>query len=125
MRDLAAACAPGRVAHEQYRFDDSRYYYYLVPRDSERLAEALYEAATSRYEKKDYQGARELLDELKGLQIHHPYEDEAWILDSYIDLAQCKFKPADEKLLKFIALYFMQATCATRRGMRAKRASAR
>jgi tetratricopeptide (TPR) repeat protein len=104
VRDLARL-ALGRVAHEQFRFDDSRYYYYLVPRDSDRLAEALYEAATSRYEKKDYEGARELLDELKGLQIHHPYEDEAWILDSYIDLAQCKFKPADDKLLKFIALY--------------------
>ncbi len=104
VRDLARL-ALGRVAHEQFRFDDSRYYYYLVPRDSDRLAEALYEAATSRYEKKDYQGARELLDELKALQIHHPYEDEAWILDSYIDLAQCKFKPADDKLLRFIALY--------------------
>ena len=104
VRDLARL-ALGRVAHEQFRFDDSRYYYYLVPRDSDRLAEALYEAATSRYEKKDYEGARELLDELKGLQIHHPYEDEAWILDAYIDLAQCKFKPADDKLLKFIALF--------------------
>ncbi len=104
VRDLARL-ALGRVAHEQFRFDDSRYYYYLVPRDSDRLAEALYEAATSRYEKKDYQGARELLDELKGLQIHHPYEDEAWILDAYIDLAQCKFKPADDKLVKFLALY--------------------
>ncbi|HEY1957821.1 MAG TPA: hypothetical protein VGH28_19505 [Polyangiaceae bacterium] len=104
VRDLARL-ALGRVAHEQFRFDDARYYYYLVPRDSDRLAEALYEAATSRYEKKDYQGARELLDELKGLQIHHPYEDEAWILDAYIDLAQCKFKPADDKLLKFVALY--------------------
>ena len=104
VRDLARL-ALGRVAHEQFRFDDSRYYYYLVPRDSDRLAEALYEAATSRYEKKDYEGARELLDELKGLQIHHPYEDEAWILDAYIDLAQCKFKPADDKLLKFVALY--------------------
>ena len=104
VRDLARL-ALGRVAHEQFRFDDSRYYYYLVPRDSDRLAEALYEAATSRYEKKDYTGARELLDELKGLQIHHPYEDEAWILDAYVDLAQCKFKPADDKLLRFIALY--------------------
>ena len=104
VRDLARL-GLGRVAHEQFRFDDSRYYYYLVPRDSDRLAEALYEAATSRYEKKDYDGARELLDELKGLQIHHPYEDEAWILDAYIDLAQCKFKHADDKLLKFVALY--------------------
>ena len=64
VRDLARL-ALGRLAHEESRFDDSRYYYYLVPRDSERLAEALYEAATSRYEKKDYDGALELLDELR------------------------------------------------------------
>ena len=104
VRDLARL-GLGRVAHEQYRFDDSRYYYYLVPKDSERLAEALYEAATSRYEKKDYDGARELLDDLKALNVHHPYEDEAWILDAYVDLAQCKFADADKKLVKFLALY--------------------
>jgi hypothetical protein len=104
VRDLARL-ALGRVAHEQGRFDDARYYYYLVPRDSDRLAEALYEAATTRYEKKDYEGARELLDELKGLGIHHRYEDEAWILDAYIDLAQCKFPDADKKLVGFLARY--------------------
>jgi tetratricopeptide (TPR) repeat protein len=104
VRDLARL-ALGRVAHEAGRFDDARYYYYLVPRDSDRLAEALYEAATSRYEKKDYEGARELLDELKALQIHHRYEDEAWILDAYIDLAQCKFPEADKKLVDFLARY--------------------
>jgi len=85
VRDLARL-ALGRVAHEAGRFDDARYYYYLVPRDSDRLAEALYEAATSRYEKKDYQGARELLD-------------------AYIDLAQCKFPEADRKLVEFLARY--------------------
>ena len=84
VRDLARL-ALGRVAHEQYRFDDSRYYYYLVPEDSERLAEALYESATGRYEKKDYEGARELLDQLAALGAHHRYEDEAWILSAYID----------------------------------------
>lgn len=104
VRDLARL-ALGRVAHEQFRFDDSRYYYYLVPRDSNRLAEALYEAATSRYEKKDYDGARELLDELKALNVHHRYEDEAWILDSYVDLARCKFPEADKKLVEFIRRY--------------------
>jgi hypothetical protein len=104
IRDLARL-ALGRLAHEQYRFDDSRYYYYLVPRDSERLAEALYEAATSRYEKKDYEGARELLDDLTALRAHHRYEDEAMILGAYLDLAQCKFKDADDKLKGFIARY--------------------
>ena len=107
IRDLARL-ALGRVAHEQYRFDDARYYYYLVPRDSDRLAEALYEAATSRYEKKDYHGAEELLEELSALGAtsgHNRYEDEAWILGSYVDLAQCKFESADKKLLAFLARY--------------------
>jgi tetratricopeptide (TPR) repeat protein len=104
VRDLARL-ALGRVAHEEGRFDDARYYYYLVPKDSDRLAEALYEAATTRYEKKDYEDARELLDELKAIQSHHRYEDEAWILDAYVDLAQCKFESADKKLLGFLARY--------------------
>jgi tetratricopeptide (TPR) repeat protein len=104
VRDLARL-ALGRVAHEQGRFDDARYYYYLVPKDSDRLAEALYEAATTRYERKDYQDARDLLDELNAIPGHHRYEDEAWILDAYIDLAQCKFPSADQKLVGFLQRY--------------------
>lgn len=104
VRDLARL-GLGRIAHEQGRNDDARYYYYLVPRDSDRLAEALYEAATTRYEKKDYDGARELLDELAGLQLHHRYEDEAWVLDAWVDLARCRFADADKKLVTFLARY--------------------
>lgn len=104
VRDLARL-ALGRVAHDQFRHDDARYYYYLVPRDSDRLSEALYEAATTRYEKKDYQGARELLDELKKLDKHHRYEDEAAILDAYIDLALCRFPESDKKLRAFLVKY--------------------
>jgi hypothetical protein len=104
VRDLARL-ALGRVAHEQFRFDDARYYYYLVPQDSERLAEALYESATGRYEKKDYESARELLDELKALGVHHRYEDEAWILSAYLDLARCRFEDADAQLKGFIVQY--------------------
>ncbi len=107
IRDLARL-ALGRLAHEQSRFDDARYYYYLVPRDSDRLAEALYEAATSRYEKKDYAGARELLGELDAIPRaagHHRYEDEAEILGAYVDLAECKFEEADKKLLAFLTRY--------------------
>jgi hypothetical protein len=104
VRDLARL-ALGRIAHEQERFDDARYYYYLVPRDSDRLAEALYEGATTRYEKKDYDGALELLDELDALKIHHRYEDEAKILAAYVDLARCKFPDADNKLVAFVREY--------------------
>ncbi|HEV8549577.1 MAG TPA: hypothetical protein VGQ57_11130, partial [Polyangiaceae bacterium] len=104
VRDLARL-GLGRVAHEQYRFDDARYYYYLVPNDSERLPEALYETSTTRYEAKDYEGARRAMDDLQRLKLNHPYEDEAWILDSYIDLAMCRFPQADQKLGEFLKRY--------------------
>jgi hypothetical protein len=104
VRDLARL-GLGRIAHEQYRFDDSRYYYYLVPHDSDNLPEALYESATSRYEAKDYEGARELMSELRSLKRNHPYEDEAWILDAYLDLATCRFFKADAKLKEFLRRY--------------------
>ncbi len=104
VRDLARL-GLGRIAHEQGRNDDARYYYYLVPRDSDRLAEALYEAATTRYEKKDYEGARELLDELAGLGVHNRYEDEAWVLSAWIDLARCRFPEADRQLVEFLKRY--------------------
>jgi hypothetical protein len=129
VRDLARL-ALGRVAHEQLRHDDARYYYYLVPRDSDRLAEALYESATTRYEKKDYDGARELLDELKQIKAHHRYEDEADILDAYIDLALCRFAAADRKLQAFLKRYEPVRDGARRlgqseRGTRAVLAAAR
>jgi len=104
VRDLARL-GLGRVAHEQYRFDDARYYYYLVPHDSENISESLYETATTRYEAKDYDGAREALDDLKRLKLGHVYEDEAYILDSYVDLATCRFPQADKKLDAFLKRY--------------------
>ncbi|HEX4340319.1 MAG TPA: hypothetical protein VH062_30635 [Polyangiaceae bacterium] len=104
VRDMARL-GLGRVAHEQYRFDDARYYYYLVPNDSERLPEALYESANSRYEAKDYRGARDLLDEMRSRGEHSRYEDEFWVFDAYVDLALCQFPQADEKLRRFIKQY--------------------
>jgi hypothetical protein len=104
VRDLARL-GLGRVAHEQYRFDDARYYYYLVPNDSDNITESLYETATTRYEAKDYDGARQALDDLKRLKVNHVYEDEAYILDSYVDLATCRFPQADQKLDAFIKRY--------------------
>lgn len=104
VRDLARL-ALGRLAHEGYRYDDARYYYYLVPQDSKRLAEALYESATARYEAKDYDGARELLDELATYGEGHVYDDEARVLDVYVDVAQCKFEDAAKKLDKFLVDY--------------------
>ncbi|MGH7271224.1 MAG: hypothetical protein ACREJ3_12420 [Polyangiaceae bacterium] len=115
VRDLARL-GLGRIAHEQGRNDDARYYYYLVPRDSDRLAEALYEAATTRYEKKDYDGARELLDELSHLGVPNRYSDEAWVLGAWIDLARCKFADADRELVEFLKRYESVRDAARRVG---------
>ncbi len=104
VRDLARL-ALGRLAHEGKRFDDARYYYYLVPQDSKRLSEALYESATARYEAGDYDGARDLLDELATLGEGHVYDDESRVLDAYVDVAQCKFEDAAKKLDAFLAAY--------------------
>lgn len=104
VRDLARL-ALGRVAHEGLRHDDARYYYFLVPQDSKRLAESLYESATTRYEANDYDGARELLDELATLGDGHVYDDESRVLDAYVDVAQCKFESAGKKLDAFLAAY--------------------
>jgi hypothetical protein len=104
VRDLARL-GLGRVAHEQFRFGDARYYYYLVPQDSEHLPEALYESATSRYEAKDYAAARDLLNELRARGEGHPYSDEAWVLEAYVDMALCDFPQADAKLKAFLKQY--------------------
>ncbi len=104
VRDLARL-GLGRVAHEGYRFDDAQYYYYLVPRDSVHLPEALYEAATTRYEAKDYEGARDYLDDLVSLHRRHVYQDERYILEAYVDMASCKFGPAEQKLEAFLKRY--------------------
>ncbi len=79
--------------------------HYLVPHDSDNLAEALYETATTRYEAKDYDGARDSIDELKRSKLSHVYQDETYILDAYIDLATCRFPQADGKLSAFLARY--------------------
>src|SRR5262249_35930885 len=46
VRDMARL-GLGRVAHEGYRFDDARYYYYLVPNDSQRPPQALHQSPDS------------------------------------------------------------------------------
>jgi hypothetical protein len=45
------------------------------------------------------------MDDLRRGPENHSYEDEAWILDSYIDLAMCRFPEADRKLSEFLKRY--------------------
>ncbi len=87
--------ALGRIAHEQGRAEDAFYYYFQVPQDSERVAEALFEAAYAMYEGEDYTTALDLLDQLQSRFPRTAAADEAALLRGYLYLGSCRFEKAD------------------------------
>jgi hypothetical protein len=100
IRDLTWL-ALGRVAHEQSRADDAFYYYFQVPNDSQRVAEALFEASWSMYEGGDSETAVDLLDQLAARFPSSPFVDEAALLRGYVHLARCEFEEADRLFVAF------------------------
>jgi TolA-binding protein len=100
VKDLARL-ALGRVAHEQGRADDAFYYYFQVPQDSERIAEALFEAAYAMYEGGDYETAVDLLDQLETRHPESPFADEATLLRGYVHLGRCEFEEANQLFVRF------------------------
>jgi tetratricopeptide (TPR) repeat protein len=95
----------GRVAHERLRRDDAFYYYFQVPQDSPRLAEALFESAYSSYEGNEPDTALDLLDQLQVRFPKAPLSDEASILRGYVALARCDFDKANAQLERFVKHY--------------------
>lgn len=104
VRDLAWL-ALGRVAHEGNRADDAFYYYFQVPADSERVAEALFESAYAMYEGGDHDTAIDLLDQLEARFPTSPFADEAALLRGYVHLGRCEFDAADRQFRRFIARF--------------------
>ncbi|HEY8429873.1 MAG TPA: tetratricopeptide repeat protein, partial [Sandaracinaceae bacterium] len=104
IRDLTWL-ALGRVAHEAHRPEDAFYYYFQVPQDSERVAEALFEAAWAMYEGNDHDTALDLLDQLEARFPDSPYVHEASLLRGYIHLARCDFEDADRSFTAFQARF--------------------
>ncbi|MEM9068975.1 MAG: tetratricopeptide repeat protein [Myxococcota bacterium] len=100
VKDLAWL-ALGRVAHEGARSDDAFYYYFQVPNDSERVAEALFEAAFAMYEGDDYDTAVDLLDQLEARFPASPFVDEAMLLRGYVHLGRCEFEEASQLFVRF------------------------
>ena len=100
IRDLTWL-ALGRVAHEGERSEDAFYYYFQVPNDSERVAEALFEAAWAMYEGGDAETAVDLLDQLGARFPSSPFVDEAMLLRGYVHLARCEFEQADRLFVAF------------------------
>ncbi|MET0387350.1 MAG: hypothetical protein ABW321_15385 [Polyangiales bacterium] len=95
----------GRVAHEQRRGDDAFYYYFQVPSDSQRLPEALFEAAYARYEVEDMEGASDLLAQLEARFPRAIHADEAALLRGFVALAQCDYAAADRHFTRFNARF--------------------
>lgn len=104
IKDLAWL-ALGRVAHEQGRADDAFYYYFQVPQDSPRVAEALFEGAFAMYEGGDPDTALDLLDQLAAHFPHSPFVDEAQLLRGYVHLDRCEFDQANRLFEKFEARF--------------------
>ena len=100
VKDLARL-ALGRVAHEGGRADDAFYYYFQVPADSERVAEALFESAYAMYEGGDMDTAVDLLDQLDARFSQSPYADEAALLRGYVHLGRCEFEEANRLFVQF------------------------
>ncbi|MCB9616349.1 MAG: tetratricopeptide repeat protein, partial [Sandaracinus sp.] len=100
VKDLAWL-ALGRVAHEGRRGDDAFYYYFQVPNDSERVAEALFESAFAMYEGDDYDTAIDLLDQLEVRFPASPFVDEATVLRGYVHLGRCEFEEAARLFVRF------------------------
>ncbi len=90
IKDLARL-GLGRIAHETGEYDDAYYHYFQIPDDSDRLPEALFEAAWSMYQKRELATARDLV-----VEFLHQFPDsslmfEGRLLAGYIELADCKF----------------------------------
>ncbi len=89
------------MAHEGRRADDAFYYYFQVPQDSDRVAEALFESAWAMYEGDEHDTAIDLLDQLEARFPDSPYVHEASLLRGYIHLARCDFEDADRLFTEF------------------------
>ncbi len=101
LRDLTWL-ALGRVAHESpERSEDAFYYYFQVPADSDRVSEALFEAAWAMYEGHDADTAIDLLDQLGARFPSSPYVLEASLLRGYVHLDRCEFEEADRLFVRF------------------------
>ncbi len=104
IRDLTWL-ALGRVAHEGQRAEDAFYYYFQIPADSDRVAEALFEASWAMYEGHDAETATDLLDQLETRFPGSPFVLEATLLRGYVHLDRCEFEEADRLFVRFAEVF--------------------
>ena len=102
IKDLARL-GLGRLAHEHGDYDDAYYHYFQIPDDSDRLPEALFEAAWSMYQKRELGTARDLTSELLVEFPDSPLNPEARLLAGYVELADCEFDAAQKRYDRLVA----------------------
>jgi tetratricopeptide (TPR) repeat protein len=104
IKDLAYL-ALGRIAHEQGKYDDAYYFYFRVPEDSERLPDALFEAAWSMFQKGEYEAAGAFIDQFDRMFPRSPLAPDVLLLHAMIDLKSCQFEKVRTTLDALVKTY--------------------
>jgi hypothetical protein len=104
LQDLARL-ALARIAHEQDRYDEAYYFYFSIPEESERLAEALFEAAWSMYQKGEQRSARAFVDEFDRAFPQSPLRPEVQVLRANIAIKSCAFDSARAESSALVRTY--------------------
>lgn len=102
IKDLARL-GLGRLAHETENYDNAYYHYFQIPEDSDKLGDALFEAAWSMYQKRELPTARDLVKDFLAQFPDSPLMPEARLLAGYIELADCEFNDAQHYYDKLVA----------------------
>jgi hypothetical protein len=104
LRDLARL-ALGRIAHEEGRDDDAFYHYFLVPSDSKKLPDALFEAAWASLAHKDFDLGARLVEEFLKTYGNTPRAAEARLLRATLEVKTCRFTDAEKGFDRALAEY--------------------
>ncbi len=104
LKDLARL-GLGRIAHEEGRDDDAFYHYFLVPSDSKKLPDALFEAAWASLAHKDYDLGARLVEEYLKLYGTTPRAAEARLLYATLQVKTCRFAEAEKGFDRALSEY--------------------
>jgi tetratricopeptide (TPR) repeat protein len=104
LKDLARL-ALGRIAHEEGRDDDAFYHYFLVPSDSKKLGDALFEAAWASLARKEYDLGARLVEEFLKLYGSTQRASEARLLMATLQVKTCRFADAEKGFDRALAEY--------------------
>ncbi|HEY1587439.1 MAG TPA: hypothetical protein VGH63_17200, partial [Polyangia bacterium] len=104
LKDLARL-ALGRIAHEEGRDDDAFYHYFLVPSDSKKLGDALFEAAWASLSRKEFDLGARLVEEFLKLYGSTPRASEARLLMATLQVKTCRFAEAEKGFDRALSEY--------------------